>query len=160
MTFADVQQYACVALYDRQGYFLCVRKERPDWQRGKLNLPGGKVEPNETPHRAALRELYEETGIEAPSHEVRMPAHYLRLIKGGQWEVNFYKSEVANIHRLHKQQRTDEKLVHIHVGAVNSGVFGLDLCAVYGVDIAMRLALMPGIHATTIEVHRDYDSNY
>lgn len=43
---------------------LLVTKAKPEWQKGKLNLLGGKVELNETPTQAAIRELYEESGIE------------------------------------------------------------------------------------------------
>ena len=38
-------------------------KDRPDWQAGHYNLPGGKMEFGETPEAAAIRELGEETGL-------------------------------------------------------------------------------------------------
>lgn len=43
--------------------FLVVRKHRPAWQRGRLNLVGGHVEENEDAFFAATRELHEETGL-------------------------------------------------------------------------------------------------
>jgi len=43
---------------------LLILKDRPQWQSGRLNLPGGKIEPGETPEQAARRELMEETGYE------------------------------------------------------------------------------------------------
>ena len=43
---------------------ILVRKNKPAWQKGKLNLPGGKIEPTEDYKIAALRELKEETGLE------------------------------------------------------------------------------------------------
>lgn len=49
---------------DRKNIIL-VRKNAPDWQVGKLNLPGGKIEENEASGDAAHRELKEETGYEA-----------------------------------------------------------------------------------------------
>jgi 8-oxo-dGTP diphosphatase len=42
---------------------LLIRKNRPAWQRGKFNGPGGVMEAGETPGVAAARELAEETGI-------------------------------------------------------------------------------------------------
>lgn len=44
---------------------LVVLKKRPDWQAGRYNLPGGKIEEGETPQDAARRELREETGVES-----------------------------------------------------------------------------------------------
>jgi len=46
---------------------LLILKNKPAWQVGKLNLVGGKIEPGEEPGQAALRELKEETGLEALS---------------------------------------------------------------------------------------------
>ncbi len=41
-----------------------VRKNKPDWQRGKLNGIGGKVEESDCgPHEAMAREFLEETGV-------------------------------------------------------------------------------------------------
>lgn len=42
---------------------LVILKSRPASQAGRFNLPGGKIEPNETPEQAAVRELKEETGL-------------------------------------------------------------------------------------------------
>lgn len=46
-----------------QRYVLMIRKEHPSWQKGKLNGIGGKVETNETPVQAMVREFREEVGI-------------------------------------------------------------------------------------------------
>lgn len=48
---------------------LLILKERPAWQKGRLNLVGGKVEPNEKPEEAAIRELQEESGLGASKIE-------------------------------------------------------------------------------------------
>lgn len=42
---------------------LLIEKDRPSWQKDRYNLPGGKIEPGETPEAAAVRELEEEAGI-------------------------------------------------------------------------------------------------
>jgi 8-oxo-dGTP diphosphatase len=41
-----------------------ILKNRPDFQRGKLNSVGGKLEINEFPHEAMVREFKEETGVQ------------------------------------------------------------------------------------------------
>lgn len=42
---------------------LFILKDRPAWQKGKINLPGGRIENGESPVEAAVRELCEETGL-------------------------------------------------------------------------------------------------
>lgn len=43
---------------------LLIKKNRPDWQKGKLNGVGGKIEASDVSPAAAMqREFYEETGI-------------------------------------------------------------------------------------------------
>lgn len=44
----------CVAL---------IEKQRPDWQKGKLNGIGGKIDSGESPADAMAREFLEETGV-------------------------------------------------------------------------------------------------
>jgi 8-oxo-dGTP diphosphatase len=40
-----------------------IRKARPEWQAGRLNGVGGKLEPGETLGDAMEREFWEETGV-------------------------------------------------------------------------------------------------
>lgn len=42
---------------------LLIQKSHPDWQNGKLNGVGGKVEKGERPSDAMAREFQEETGV-------------------------------------------------------------------------------------------------
>lgn len=42
---------------------LLIRKNKPEWQAGRLNGIGGKVEPGETNHEAMQREANEEAGL-------------------------------------------------------------------------------------------------
>lgn len=48
-------------------YVALIRKTKPEWQAGKLNGIGGKVEPSETFRQAMVREFFEETGSRVPS---------------------------------------------------------------------------------------------
>ncbi|MEV7978875.1 NUDIX domain-containing protein [Streptomyces sp. NPDC086519] len=47
------------------GRLLAARRSAPPDLAGRWELPGGKVEPDETPERALLRELREELGVAA-----------------------------------------------------------------------------------------------
>ncbi len=45
-----------------RGNVALIRKNRPEWQAGKLNGIGGHIEADETPTEAMCREFWEETG--------------------------------------------------------------------------------------------------
>ncbi|MDI6411913.1 (deoxy)nucleoside triphosphate pyrophosphohydrolase [Streptomyces albus] len=59
------------------GRFLAARRTAPPEFAGRWELPGGKVEPGETPQEALVRELREELGVEVETLE-RIP---------GEWEL-------------------------------------------------------------------------
>ncbi|PEN12945.1 hypothetical protein CRI94_13175 [Longibacter salinarum] len=62
------QAYVCGFCFDsdRQTVIL-IEKSKPDWQAGRYNGVGGKVEPGETASEAMRREFYEEAGVELPA---------------------------------------------------------------------------------------------
>lgn len=55
---------------DRDPEMLLVTQYRPTMDRATLEIPGGKVEPGETPEEAALRELGEECGLRGQKAEL------------------------------------------------------------------------------------------
>jgi 8-oxo-dGTP diphosphatase len=58
-------QIALAACFNNRGEILIARRPAGAEFGRFWELPGGKVEPGESPQAAALRELAEETGIEA-----------------------------------------------------------------------------------------------
>jgi len=63
-----------------------IRKNRPEWQKGKWNGIGGHVEPKENSHEAMIREFEEETGVWTRSWD-----HFCSL--HGPWGVvRFYRT--------------------------------------------------------------------
>ncbi|MEU8889784.1 (deoxy)nucleoside triphosphate pyrophosphohydrolase [Streptomyces sp. NPDC048442] len=59
------------------GRLLAARRSAPPELAGRWELPGGKLEPGETPEQALVRELREELGVEAEPVE-RIP---------GEWQL-------------------------------------------------------------------------
>ncbi|MER6011036.1 (deoxy)nucleoside triphosphate pyrophosphohydrolase [Streptomyces bluensis] len=57
------------------GRLLAARRSAPSELAGRWELPGGKVEPDETPQDALVRELREELGVEAEPAE-RVPGEW------------------------------------------------------------------------------------
>jgi 8-oxo-dGTP diphosphatase len=55
---------AAVALIDADGRVLLAQRPEGKTLAGLWEFPGGKVEPNETPELALIRELKEELGID------------------------------------------------------------------------------------------------
>jgi 8-oxo-dGTP diphosphatase len=55
---------AAVALVDRDGRVLLAQRPEGKKMAGLWEFPGGKIEPDETPEHALVRELQEELGID------------------------------------------------------------------------------------------------
>ena len=61
----SIQQYVLGFLFSPElSLVALIRKQRPEWQRGKLNGIGGKIESGEKPADAMRREFHEETGVD------------------------------------------------------------------------------------------------
>lgn len=61
-----------------------IWKNKPAWQRGKLNGVGGKIEEGESPLNAMRREFKEECGID------HIEWNELVAITGEDWRVYFF----------------------------------------------------------------------
>jgi len=73
---------------DNSHQVLLINKLRPDWQKGKLNGVGGKIENGETPVEAMRREFKEETGIYLQHWQPTCILDDRRV-----WRVFFFTSE-------------------------------------------------------------------
>jgi 8-oxo-dGTP diphosphatase len=63
---------------------LLQRRRRPP-NEGLYNAPGGKVEPDEDPYEACLREVREETGLVLPHARLRALLTVIARDTGTQW---------------------------------------------------------------------------
>lgn len=73
-----------------------IRKDRPTWQAGMLNGIGGKVELNESPVEAMVRECEEETTVVIPEEEW----NYFSLFKGDWGSVYTFSAVIDDITTL------------------------------------------------------------
>ena len=64
-----------------------MMKNRPAWQAGKMNGIGGKLEENESPNEAMVREFFEETGVKTDIADW----HYYTKIVGRDGDVYCYR---------------------------------------------------------------------
>jgi mutator protein MutT len=111
------KRHAAVALTllsDAQGRPCFVLTRRATGLRkhsGQWALPGGRIDPGETPEQAALRETHEEVGLELPAHAVlgRLDDYPTRsgyvitpLVVWGGHDATLRPNpdEVAEIHRV------------------------------------------------------------
>lgn len=69
-------QYVLCYVRDLCGDILAIERKKQDWQQGKLNLPGGRIEDGETAEQAAIREIKEEANIDATDVTLIGSMHY------------------------------------------------------------------------------------
>lgn len=85
---------------------LLIRKNRPDWQAGKLNGVGGKVEESDPcPLMGCAREIAEETGMKRS-----VPLEYVANLQGKSCEIWFFAFEETWKNFTSARALTDEAL--------------------------------------------------
>ena len=76
----------------RAGRILLVQRARPPY-RGMWTLPGGRVEPDETPEQAARREIEEELGLRV---EALSPLTQLTVGTPVAWRLQVFVAPVGD----------------------------------------------------------------
>lgn len=82
-----------------------IEKTHPEWQKGRLNGIGGKMEPGETPPQAQAREFLEEAGAQIihwrPFCEIKhrgRTIHY--FVAHGDYPIHTTTEEKVSWHRV------------------------------------------------------------
>ena len=122
-----------------------IRKNRPDWQAGKYNGVGGKVERGEAVQDAMVREFFEETGVKTKWDDWDEFA----LLQGSKGDTIYVFSAVSTPYLSAVKTQTDEEVMNILVKHV------LDQDEPYPVvpnlPVIIRLALMDNVKYATLE---------
>jgi len=125
-----MKEYVVGIVLDEFDYVLLIRKNRPDWQAGRLNGVGGKVEEGEIPYEAMIRECKEECGLSL--------YNWLQLgtvTDGTNYTVYYYVAKTTAM--LKAKTVTDEKIEIFHLDFLEYA----DL--VPPTDVFLRLGLNP-----------------
>jgi 8-oxo-dGTP diphosphatase len=95
--------HSASVIIERDGEFLLLqRSPTAAWMPCSWNLPGGLIEPSETPVQAAVRETREETGLRVEALEpvvrVRMLHGFVDIFYARRWrgQLKLDKSENTN----------------------------------------------------------------
>jgi 8-oxo-dGTP diphosphatase len=132
------------AIDERTKQVLLIRKNRPEWQAGKLNGIGGHLEAcdRNSSRDAMVREFKEETGIATPDFiwELRGRMQHLAAHPGeDSWSVSVYTCSMADWQLPVKT--TDEEPLWV-------GIDELDALAITGVcldniPVLVALCMLP-----------------
>lgn len=70
-------------------------------ENGRIELPGGGVEPHHSPRETALKELYEETGLRLPhSHKLFLAGQFAQRVPERDSEGNILRNTDGTAKRL------------------------------------------------------------
>lgn len=132
----SIIRYAAGFLFSEDRHQVAlVRKVKPEWQAGRLNAIGGKIEPGETPLACMVREFAEETGVQTTPSQWAPVA----TLKGSGFAVHFY---AAFSDQVYDVQTVEEE--EISVGYVDA--FLGDPALIPNLRVFLPLALdMTGI---------------
>lgn len=86
-----------------------IKKNRPEWQKGKFNGVGGKKREGESHIKAMTRECREETGLFIP---IDGWEYFCILVKANEYTVMCYKS-FADLKVLENAKTMTDEEVHV-----------------------------------------------
>ena len=96
----QVQVAACYL--EVEGKLLLLQKTSGTSEPGKWSVPAGKMEENETPEQAAIRELFEETGITIENSSQMQPLRPLYIRKPRiDYVFHLFKVHLKQIPEVH-----------------------------------------------------------
>lgn len=107
------QEYVLGFVFDEQlNHLLLVKKNRPQWQKDKLNGIGGKIEAfDNLPVNAMTREYQEETGLIIPVEQWQ----FFAKMFSPHFAVHCFVSQISYEKMQLFNSVTDEEILMVHV---------------------------------------------
>lgn len=102
-----MQEYVLGIIYG-DDHVLLIEKQTPEWQRGKYNFLGGKINEKETTFNALVREIKEECGLDIFSNSIVYEGNIFRR---NQFSMFVYSCDVGK--EIHKAQTLEKEKVII-----------------------------------------------
>lgn len=103
------------AFNSAKNYVVLIKKNKPKWQKGCFNGVGGKIEGDEIPAEAMVREFKEETGLETTMFQWI----YLGTMGNSQWICHLFTSHGDGLMKV--ETTTDEEVSVFPVEEVLNG---------------------------------------
>lgn len=117
----ETKEYVAGFLFSKCGDIVAlIEKQKPSWQKDKLNGVGGKIEPGETPLQAMQREFKEEAGLEITGWQpfCTLTGNDLSYNEtGSNFKVHFFSSFSDKIYEV--KSATEEKVEYYSVLVLN-----------------------------------------
>ena len=134
---------------DRDRVLLLKRRHPPN--QGRYNAPGGKIEPDEDPYEACLREVHEETGLRLGCARLRGVLTVISRTAGAQWLLFVFVAERPPAEP--DPIATDEgELVWIPMAEIAS------LPVVEDIPLVLPRVLAPGSDVVLGKIHAEGDT--
>lgn len=98
-----MDSYVLGFAFTLEGQVALIEKNHPEWQAGRLNGIGGKLDGGEGHHVAMVREFHEETGVVTDTADWE----YCGIMRGEDWAVHVFTmvgAAVENVTTLTEEE--------------------------------------------------------
>ena len=90
---------SCAFVFDDKGQILAIENRR-GW-----DIPGGRVEPGETPEETVVREILEEASVVVENPQLV----YLQDFVDRGWHIAYYRCDVVEVKPFHAEFETSKR---------------------------------------------------
>lgn len=99
----DAKKHAAGVCILWEGKILLVHPTNASWQKSALGIPKGGIEANEDPKSAAIRELFEETGIRVSESTLHPEPWVCNVFKKNgdlKWQLVYFQLQINELSEI------------------------------------------------------------